>query len=397
MRLHETLLLLTLLSVSVTVTTESQITSTPIPPSFFGLHVVEVERHWPSIPFGSLGKCQGAVWYIIQGESRDNFKWKPVDRCVDAAEQHHMDVFFATEGVPQWAAKDPSSCYGPPAHPERRRCRSTVRNIKDWDNFITALAERYKGKLIYELWNEPHNGREPEVGSVKDMVELTTHEYNIIRSIDPHAIILAPSISTIDYMNEYYAEGGPRGVDGVTFHGNAAEPEELLNKINQIREVLAKYGMTDKPLWATEGGHWGSRDLSPDERAAFVGRVELLYWSRGVVRHYWYGWDNPHWGTLWDEYGGLQPAGKAYEQIYKWMVGAVMDKPCTSEGTTWTCGFTRQGGYEALAIWNTSGSSGFTPNSQYKQYRDLDGNTSPIKGPVNIGIKPILLEKPAEK
>lgn len=370
-------------------------TSTPIPATFFGMHVSSPDHHWPTIPFGSLAKCDGAVWYVIQQKSRNDFYWWPVDRCVRAAEEHGMDFFVATEGIPPWAARDSSSCYAPGGHTERMRCSSGVRNMGDWDNFVSALVTRYKGKLIYELWNEPHGGEQQEGGTVKDLVELTQHEYNIIRSIDSKATILSPSFPSFGYMDQYFANGGPRGVDGITFHGNAAEPEELLQNIRQVRQIAAKYGMANQPLWATEGGHWGRRDLSPQARAAFVARVELLYWSAGVVRHYWYAWDNPNFGTLWQPDAGLTAAGKAYQQIYQWMVGAVLDKPCESQGATWTCKLSRPGGYEALAVWRTTGSSSYPPARQYTQYRNLDGDTFPIDGSVTIGIKPILLEKPA--
>lgn len=160
---------------------------------------------------------------------------------------------------------------------------------------------------------------------------------------------------------------------------------------------MAKYGMQNKPLWATEGGHWGRLALSPDEQAAFVGRIEMLFWSWGVARHYWYSWGDPTWGALWDQTNGYHPGAKAYQNVHEWMVGAVMEKPCSESQSIWTCGFARPGGYEGLAVWNTSGPSIYTAPSQYTQYRDLDGNVFAVRASVSIGPKPILLEKLAVK
>jgi hypothetical protein len=52
---------------------------------------------------------------------------------------------------------------------------------------------------------------------------------------------------------------------------------------------------------------------------------------------------------------------------------------------------TRPGGYQALAVWNSVKSKSYAPASQYTQYLDLDGNTSPLNGAVTIGFSPILL------
>ena len=72
-----------------------------------------------------------------------------------------------------------------------------------------------------------------------------------------------------------------------------------------------------------------------------------------------------------------------------------MSQPATNQGSVYTCGFTRPGGYQALAVWNTNrtATSTFTVPNGYIQYRDLAGNLYSITGStVTIGIEPILLE-----
>jgi hypothetical protein len=94
-----------------------------------------------------------------------------------------------------------------------------------------------------------------------------------------------------------------------------------------------------------------------------------------------------------DSTGGPNEAGVAFNQIYKWMVGATMSDKCIRGGNgTWTCGLSRGGGYQAQAVWNESYSTYNVP-SQYRQYRDLAGGIHSISGgAVSIGPKPILLE-----
>jgi hypothetical protein len=61
--------------------------------------------------------------------------------------------------------------------------------------------------------------------------------------------------------------------------------------------------------------------------------------------------------------------------------------------STWTCGLSRPGGYQAQAIWNTAATLSYTPPAKFTQYRDLAGNVFPITGgSIMIGVKPILLE-----
>src|SRR4029077_7423 len=267
-----------------------------------------------------------------------------------------------------------------------------VANIQDWDDFITAVATRYKGKLIYELWNEPNN-TPSFTGTINDMVALTTNEYNIIRSIDPGALILAPSPTAggAAWMDQYFASGGPTGVDVVTFHTYHSAPELKMNDINNMKKVMAKYNLSSKPLWDTESS-WGPFTLTSDQQVGYVARDYLLQWSQGVSRYYWYGWDTAIWGTLWDSTTGPHPAATAYQQIYNWMVGATMSSPCTmASDSTWTCTLTRPGSYQAQAVWNSATTTSYTPASQFTQYLDLAGQTNPIQGAVTIGYNPILL------
>jgi uncharacterized protein (TIGR03437 family) len=95
--------------------------------------------------------------------------------------------------------------------------------------------------------------------------------------------------------------------------------------------------------------------------------------------------------------GSVQPtvAGTAYGELYKWLVGATITKPCSGIANgTWSCSFTRPGGYVAQAVWNTQGFINYTPGLGYVQYRGLSGKTMSI-GPdafIDVGPLPVLIE-----
>jgi hypothetical protein len=359
-----------------------------IPSTFFGMTLTN-DAIWPTVSVGSLGKIRGGRWPDMEPQ-RGVFNWAQMDTGVSVANSHGLDLFMSTNFVPPWAAADQSTCKVSPSG--SNLCTSTVANIQDWDDFITALATRYKGKLIYELWNEPNN-TPSFTGTVADMALLTTHEYNIIRSIDPGALILAPSPTAggSGWMDQYFAAGGPTGVDVVTFHTYHSAPELKMNDINNMKKVMAKYNLSSKPLWDTESS-WGTFSLTSDQQIGYVARDYLIQWSQGVTRYYWYGWDTAIWGTLWDSVTGPHPAATSYQQVYNWMVGSTMTSPCTmASNSTWTCTLTRPGGSQAIAVWNTATTTSYTPASQFTQYLDLAGHSNPIQNTVTIGYNPILL------
>jgi hypothetical protein len=335
------------------------------------------------------------------------FNWVNLDSWVDIAQSNDLSHFFSNAGIPKWAVNDQRTCkdYGYAV-----KCSGMVRDIKDWDGFVTELVKRYKGKLIYELWNEPDcdflEYQKSATLSIPDVVAITNHMHDIIRSIAPQAIIISPSAacypSPSDYMDQYWTAGGTKDVDVVSLHGypfstsmNNAESFYPLTRIKQIQDVMKKHGI-DKPIWDTEGS-WGDQSkgaiIDQDKQVAFVAQSYLLHWSYGVERFYWYCWDGGDWGPLWDPVHGVSPGATAYQQIYNWMVGAIMSVPCSKDANnTWTCELTRAGGYKALAIWNSSTTSSYTSSSIYKQYRDLSGGKHAIAGPIQVSMKPVLLE-----
>ena len=193
--------------------------ATAIPSTFFGMTLMNSEN-WPTVSTGALGKGTGVNWSYTEPQ-RGVFNWKNLDTWVAAASQRGVSFFFSNDLVPPWAAADPSTCVPTYAGSTVMGCTSSVANTKDWDDFVTAITTRYKGKLIYELWNEPYT--KYFTGTVADMVTLTTHEYNVIRSIDPSAVILAPS-GTSSYMDQYFSAGGPTGIDIISFHSYEAAP-----------------------------------------------------------------------------------------------------------------------------------------------------------------------------
>jgi hypothetical protein len=364
---------------------------TPIPATLFGMHTMGVVRSLP-IPYGAQAKSTGTAWPYLEPK-RGVFDWDPEDTAVDVAEDNHVaPPFYSTDGIPPWATTDKKTCE-PHLPGGPLLCSAMMKRIKDWNTFIAALVRRYKSRIMYEMWDEP-NTRDFS-GTVSDMVKIINHEHNIIRRIDPRAVIISPS-GDAEYMDRFFADGGTRDVDIVSYHEYDSMPEDAIATIHAVRAVMAKYKIFDKPLWDTEGG-WGPIPYVKgkiDDYPGYVARRYLIEWSAGADRLYWYAWDNQKFGTLSNDGKVANAAGIAYRETFKWMVGAVMDHPCMKSGAIWTCPLVRPGGYKALAVWTAKGNLSYAPPIIYRQYRELSGNRIVFKpgSVITVGVRPILLE-----
>jgi hypothetical protein len=324
---------------------------------------------------------------------------------LDFAAAHKLPVLYTFGHTPTWALKGffgGSIDHGnkevaPPEH-------------VDWslfDDFVTDIVTHAKGRIKYwDVWNEP-DGKLFFNGKMADIATMAKHVRDRVKAIDPDAVIVGPSVQgwgspVFPKLGEFLAAGGGAYVDEVGFHGRLnpnfnggnAYPENIFTLVEGLRAQLAKSrDVAGKLLYDTECG-WAPKQVPHSaDQANYVARQFLCRWSLGIKKNSWYSMISKGWGSLWNAQEGLTPAGVAYGQVYQWMVGATMTAPVKlTDDLTWTVQFSRPGGYESLAIWNTGTTTTFAPDAKYKQYRDLVGKVTLISGPVPIGPSPILLE-----
>jgi hypothetical protein len=381
-----------------------------LPSIFFGMHIMDpyVQKPWPTGPVGALGKGARTLWSYVE-TSRGVYDWSRLDAYVNLAQANGVKMMQSAEGIPEWAAADLRTCHVPFAGAPPK-CSGMVSNIQDWDDFVTAMVTRYKGRIAaYELWNEPTNYT---TIATADMVTLTQHFHDKIRALDPTALIISPSYTVGTALDAYFAAGGTRDVDALSFHAypDSRGDAELIVRswTSSVRAVMAKYGLATKPLWNTEAG-WGGEVTDPDLQAAFIARYYLLSWFRQIGRTYWYAWDNSKLGTLYIPGQPPTKAAIAYQQVHNWMLGGTTPR-CTSSGgygkdgdfiytdSFYTFNFTNGDGVPVQVVWQTSSDSTLTTTytipPQFTQYRSLDGNAFPVRANrlLHVGNKPILLD-----
>jgi hypothetical protein len=405
-----------------------------IPSTFFGMHLAYGPTGYSTpilapIQVGAMGKPPGTNWEYIE-TARGTYNWTNLDSAVAHAQRQGIPIFESHEWVPQWAASVPARCgfFNKTYHCDSAptdlntiaACQAPLAEVKTtdcmWKEFLTSIVNRYKPTGIqtgcsssnpqchgviqmYEGWNEPPFSPPGGSGTLSnaDFMTFETDFYNTVKFIDSATQVCSPAFeiypsgSQGDLFNKAFFSGSPPNFDCWDFHIIDASPE---NQLADIRFLYGEGFPTGKLMYATEAGRWGGCNTTPSPPltpGAYIARIELLYWTWGVKRHYWFGNDTCVPLTNQPTTPTLTSAGIAYGNVESWMVGATMSTPCASNGTVWTCGLSRPNGYEALAVWNTAGTSTFAAPSPYTQYQDLEGKRHSISGSVTIGPLPILL------
>ncbi len=419
-----------------------------IPATYMGMHMnggiggISGQQPWPVVPFGAVRLWDAGVsWYDLTQSGPRAYDWTKLDAWLTLIPQHGADVLYTFGRTPAWASSNPSdgSCGFAPGACDPPSDVDTTDLI--FQNFVTDLVTHSVSSSTghikyYELWNEI-NSLPQWNGTLQQIVRMNTDAIPIIRSLDPNAVIVTPSViiegsDGRSYLQNYLTalqaaappdSPLPSTIGAVAFHGyvqmsgKPLMPENIITYLSDTTPILAGAGLGSKPLFDTEAS-WGDPTVSnppftdPEMQAGFLARMYLVQWSEGVSRFYWYQWNNDALGTLWTPdpnnpagAGTVLPAGMAYNQVYQWLVGAVMSQGCVptpQNSSVWTCELTSLNGYQALAVWDASQScsngncttSNYTFPPQYIQYRDLAGNTTSLAGQtsVPIGAKPILLE-----
>jgi hypothetical protein len=426
-------------SAQATITVAAQGSTNPgLPASFFGLHINEISVPWPTVPFASYRSLDsGNILWADINTAEGQYDWSHLDPWIAKAQAGGQDILYTMFGTPSWASSrglnssnPDTGCSFVPVDgpgvcdaPDDLNADGTGTD-QHWKDFVTALINHVgTGTVKYwEIWNEWNISNQWN-GTQAQMLRLAQDAQAILKANDPNALITSPSVVNADlaaknWLLGYFQAGGGQYADIVAVHGYVSTPttvcpsacpvpENVAAVLDNTRAVMAAAGQQGKPLFDTEGS-WGvTSDMTdPDVQVEFTGRFYLIQLggttaSPGFDKFYWFGWDYTNTGGFYDPNSGqITPAGVAYQQIYNWSVGAVTSR-CAPSGTQWACGFSRSGGYQAEAIWDTSQSCAngncttlsVSVDPQYVQYRDLAGAVTPIvNNTVAVGGKPILLE-----
>ena len=281
---------------------------TTIERSLFGMHVFNLQDGvFPTVPVGSIRLWDNQTTWSSIETAPDVFDWTKLDSAVNTARGNGVtDILMVLAGTPAWATDNPASGGAAGVMPG---AAGMPKDLADWDDWVRQVATRYKGKITaYQPWNEA-NLVTFSTGTPKQMAQLTKHAYDIIKSIDPTATVVAPSTGTRlggpfkrfypAFLRELKALGWPVDVWAAhTYPASLGTPVERAALARTYLAVLAAEGAPDLPVWDTENnfGLAGPGTENPDQdivdrRAAdWTARTYLDALRLGISRVYWYAW-----------------------------------------------------------------------------------------------------------
>jgi hypothetical protein len=402
------------LSLSLLTTTGAQAAPAPmqdlrgsvVKQDLFGMHVFNLEDGvWPTVPVGSIRLWDNETTWSAIEPAKGQFNWGKLDTAVTTAEANGVsDILMVLAGTPAWATSDPKSgglagvlpgAAGAPA------------NLKDWDDWVTAVATRYKGRITaYQPWNEA-NLSTFFTGTPQVMAQMTKRAYDIIKSIDPSATVVAPSTGTRlggpfkkfypAFLRELKALGWPVDAWAVhTYPASLGTPIDRAALARNFFAVLAAEGAPEKPIWDTENnfGLAGPGPSNPDQditdaRAAnWTARTYLDALRLGISRVYWYAWGPENDLVGIQMYPGT-PAAKAYQTLQNWIVGSTFVR-CSNRNDV-VCVFTRNG-VRSKIVYAEQGKTRFATKG-FREVCKLDGACSPVTKKTIRVAGPVLLKK----
>jgi polysaccharide biosynthesis protein PslG len=369
-----------------------------IPRAFFGMTVLDSVHVNPPLNYGTTRTWDSFPmldWADINS-SPGVYQFERLDAFIQLNQARGADVIYTFGRTPQWASSQPNTP-GPYGSGE---CAPPA-DLMNWDNYVTAIATHAGARITYwELWNEPQDS-EYYCGDMQTLLTMAQHAYRIIKSINPAAQILTPTVSASEgpaWLDKYLAEGGGEYADIISFHGYCnSEAESIVPVILRYQQLMREHGQSSKPLWDTEADWAGDPDdvlQGSGNQAAFMAKYYLLQWSGGVSRFVWYAYDGGTWGGLWSWGSNADPDVASYGVVQQWMVGASMTSGCAPDGSgTWSCTLSRAGGYQALVLWNSAKTVSYQVPKQYTEVRDLAGTVQPLPGgKLQVGYSPVLVE-----
>jgi hypothetical protein len=216
-------------------------------------------------------RAGNVFWSDVEPVRGGGYHWESmasVDANIQRLQADGIEPTLVILRSPAWAQRVPGRLCSPPK-PEY---------IADFARFTRALAARYAGQVNYwEIWNEPditpsQTTDDTGMGCWADASlpysggayygEVVKQVVPAIKAANPNARVIAGALlydwpddtQSRDFLNGILTSGAGLAFDMLSFHayGEWGAGDLLINKTARIRQLLNSYGMTNKPLIATE-------------------------------------------------------------------------------------------------------------------------------------------------
>ena len=260
------------------------------PQSAFGQHIRPAKRHI------LMAKALGNNWARLHDDGAHITDWVDLEpepgqwRWSDDDLQRYLDGHLSVLGqfstAPKWASylsdtgiSGDGGYFGKYFLPKK---------LSDFANYVTTLAERYKGKITaYEVWNEPwevkwfgvayveEDGRRKIVAprdAAKRYTELCKAAFEAAKKVDPAITIVGLNSTSTEksvpgpdgvvdgttWSADVIKAGGLQWCDVASFHtyhadANAFPGDAATRAVQTAVGPNAKFPRIQKPVWMSEG------------------------------------------------------------------------------------------------------------------------------------------------
>lgn len=243
-------------------------------------------------------RAAGASWVRIDVDwssierNQGQQSWTRIDRAVNAARDHGLEVLGIATYTPRWAQAPGvavGDTHGRPATPQL------------FATFAGQAAKHFAGRIgAWEIWNEPNLSAffAPKVDPTF-YTEMLKASYTAVHAVVPDAIVLSAGLAPASddpgnrtmspgtFIDRLYTAGGRGSFDAIALHPYSY-PELLSVQreeqwapyawVRSVRQSMVNNGDEGKKIWFTEFGapvgmvSWEGRQvsISDEQQAAIV-------------------------------------------------------------------------------------------------------------------------------
>jgi hypothetical protein len=184
----------------------------------------------------------------------------------------------------------------------------TVEERNVFKGFAANAARHFAGKgIIWELWSEPDlDFARPSINDPAEYILMEEETITAMREADPNAIIIGPSVATLDsFFNDnpwrFMQAVGEAGLfsrfDAINVHlYNGSNPESDIQNLLRLRRLIDSFSPDRKiPIVATEWGYttrgkFYGHQATLDEQTRFTARSYLLHAAHEINMSICYVW-----------------------------------------------------------------------------------------------------------
>lgn len=144
-------------------------------------------------------------------------------------------------------------------------------HLDAWEEYVRRCVTHYGKRLpVVEVWNEQNISIFWKNPNPTNYLALLRRTYETVKRIEPSVKVGFGGVAGIPlgFIEEVYRLGGAKFFDIMMVHPyTPPRPPEgkLEEELERLRELMARYGDGNKPIWASEGGYPTNKGFTDGE------------------------------------------------------------------------------------------------------------------------------------